>query len=212
MVYIKPLGLWADIYLGSWDGSKLVSAYNQVCVTGTSAKAMHGLMMAEEYGLVSKALPSYDEFIVAAKGTPESDHISTGAVPTGAGGHVGTLGKRIISNYGLEDCVGVLWQWSKDLAEDYHQVYNSATAYRGSYYATANDYYLNGYSWVDNPVYNSTVDTVKRGSCSGLLRRLLLGGGYGLAVAYCGSRTVYCNYSGAFLSALIGGRGFCRKR
>ena len=45
MVWIPQIGLWADIYLGSWNGSNLVSKFNQVCVTGTSAKAMHGIMI-----------------------------------------------------------------------------------------------------------------------------------------------------------------------
>ena len=211
MVWIKEIGKWVDIYLGSWDGSKLVSAYNQVCVTGASAKAMHGIMMAEEYGLVSKELPSYDEFIVAAKGSPEGVQISTGAIPAGAGGHVATSGQRIISNYGLEDCTGVLWQWGKDCPEDYHQVYNSASSYRGSYYATANDYWLTGYNWVDKPVYHPTVDTVKRGSCFGLLRRLFFGG-ICTGGSFCGSRSVSCNAFGAYLGAAIGGRGFASKR
>ena len=211
MVWIPQIGLWADIYLGSWNGSKLVSAYNGVPVTGTSSKAMHGIMMAEEYGLVNKCLPSYDNFIIAAKGTPEGSHISTDAVPTGAGGHIDKSSRRIISNYGLEDCCGVLWQWGRDCPEHYLASGGNATTYRGAYWDGTNPY-LTGYNWHDIPVYNSTVDSVKRGSCGGLLRRLVFGGGYGYAVAYCGSRAVYGDAFGTLLGVNIGGRGFSKVR
>ena len=209
MVWIPEIGLWADIYLCSWNGSNLESKFNQECVTGESTKKMHGIMMAEELGLVGKRLPTYDEFIVCAKGTPEGDHISTGAVPTGAGGHVGTKGARIISNYGLEDCVGVLWQWSSTLAEHYG-ISGSNTSYTS--YWDSKSYWLNGYAWQDISVYNPTVDTIKRGSCFGLLRRLLLGGHYGDALAICGSRAVACDCFGSLLHVKLGGRGFCGDR
>lgn len=208
MVWIQEIGLWADIYLCSWNGSNLVSKFNQECVTGTSTKAMHGIMMAEELGLVGKRLPTYDEFIVCAKGTPEGDHISTGAVPTGAGGHVGTFGARIISNYGLEDCVGVLWQWSSTLAEHYGTSGSNTAYWRDN----STDYWLSGYDWKDISVYNPTVDAVKRGSCYGLLRRLLLGGGYDASLTSCGSRMASCYDFGSLLFVSVGGRGFCRMR
>lgn len=211
MVWIPQIGLWADIYDGSWNGSKLVSVYNGVPVTGTSSKAMHGIMMAEEYGLINKRLPTYDEFIVAAKGTPEGSHISTDASPSGTGGHIDKSSRRIISNYGLEDCCGVLWQWSSTLAENYLRSGGNATTYRGSSWNGSN-YYLDNYEWQDIPVYNSTVDSVKRGSCSGLLRRLFFGGSYGGTVADCGSRAVHAHAFGARLAAYIGGRGFSKVR
>lgn len=201
MVWIPQIGLWADIYDGSWNGSKLVSVYNGVPVTGTSSKAMHGIMMAEEYGLINKRLPTYDEFIVAAKGTPEGSHISTDAAPSGTGGHIDKSSRRIISNYGLEDCCGVLWQWGSDYCETTpNMTYNSA------------NYWVDGLYWIDNPVYNPTVDTVKRGSCNGLLRRLIFGGSYSNSVSSCGSRAVICHNFGTRLLAYIGGRGFSRKR
>ena len=211
MAWIPQIGLWADIYLGSWNGSNLVSTYNGVPVTGTSSKAMHGLMFAEEYGLVNKRLPTYDDFIVCAKGTPEGSHISTDAAPTGAGGHIDKSGRRIISNYGLEDCCGVLWQWSSTLAENCLRSGGNATTYRGSSWNGSN-YYLDNYELQDAPVYNSTVDTVKRGSSYGLLRRLFVGGNYGDAVAVCGSRAVDAFNFGALLGAFVGGRGFSEKR
>ena len=206
MVWIPEIGLWADIYLCSWNGSNLESRFNQECVKGESTKKMHGIMMAEELGLVGKRLPTYDEFIVCAKGTPEGDHISTGAVPAGAGGHVGTKGARIISNYGLEDCVGVLWQWSSTLAEHY------GTSGSNTSFWSNNNYFLSNYAWQDISVYNPTVDTIKRGSCPGLLRRLLLSGDYGHALADCGSRAVHCANFGSRLSVDFGGRGFCGVR
>lgn len=208
MVYIPPIGMWGDIYLGSWNGTNLVSKYNQVCVTGESAKKMHGLMFAEEYGLVNKRLPSYDEFIVWAKGTPEGSHISTDAVSTGAGGHVDKSNRRIISNYGLEDCCGVLWQWTRNYAEHYGTSGNNTSYWNGN-----NDsYFLVGYAWQDVSVYNSTVDTVKRGSSWGLLRQLRVGGSYDDGVARVGSRCVDTFSFGTYLYSIVGGRGFSAER
>ena len=37
--------------------------------------------------------------------------IQGAADPVTTGGHVDTAGRRMISNYGLEDCCGALWQW-----------------------------------------------------------------------------------------------------
>ena len=206
MVWIPETGLWADIYLCSWNGSNLESRFNQECVTGGNTKSMHGIMMAEELGLVGKRLPTYDEFIVCAKGTPEGDHISTGALPTGSGGHVGTKGARIISNYGLEDCVGVLSQWSSTLAEHY------GTSGSNTSYWDGGSSFLNNYEWQDISVYNSRVDTMRHGSCSGLLRRLFLGGSYNYPLAYCGSRMAQCDYFGSYNIISVGGRGFCKMR
>lgn len=211
MVYDSGLGLWSDIYLASWNGSNLVSVYNGVPVTGTSTKAMHGIMMAEELGKVGKFLPSYDEFIVSAKGTPEGDHLSTGAAPAGAGGHTNTGSKRIISNSGLEDCCGVLWQWGRDCPEHYLASGGNATTYKGAYWNGSNPY-LDGYNWQDTVVYNSTVDSVKQGSSHGLLRRFLFGCCFSDTLSNCGSRAANWNNFGTRLNDALGGRGFSKVR
>ncbi len=78
MVWIEGLGIWVDIYLGSYNGSKLVSAYGALTADGSSSPAFHGEKFAEYAGLVGKRLVRRDEFIVFAKGSNEETSISGG--------------------------------------------------------------------------------------------------------------------------------------
>ena len=105
MVYVEGLGKWYDIYLASWDGAKLVSAYGGTIADGASARKYHGLKFNEDFGRIGKHLPSWDEFMVFAKGSNEQTSISGAADPGTTGGHRDTAGRRMISNDGLEDCV-----------------------------------------------------------------------------------------------------------
>lgn len=166
---------------------------------------MHGLLFAENYGKVKKMLPKYDDFIIFAKGSPEGTNIYGSSAPTGAGGHIDTNSRRIISNYGIEDCTGVIWQWGSDHAENYLANGGNATTYRGSYH-TSGQQWLNGYAWDDVSVYNSNVDTTKMGSAYSLLRRFLFGGGWA-GGSSCGSRCVSCDAFGSALNGDIAGRG-----
>lgn len=70
--------------------------------------------------------------------------------PNTTGGHVDTAGRRMISNIGLEDCCGVLWQFAMDLG------------------------FAGGSDWT-NSVYNSLVDDRSYGQTYGALYRLRLG-------------------------------------
>ena len=191
MVWIAGIGKWVDIYLNSWNGSKLVSAYGTTIADGASSKKFNGSMFAEYIGLVGKKLISYDEFNVLAKGSNEMTNIKNSADPGTAGGHVDTNNRRMISNYGCEDCCGVLWQFGSDLFDSYDCK---------SVIWTETNYYLSGYQWKPNSVYNSGFDTAQYGSAHGLLRRVLLGGAW-LYGAYCGSRCAPCrNFSAVGLS------------
>ena len=198
MVYIPEVNKWVDIYLASWDGSKLVSAYNGIIADGTSSPNFHGEKFVETFGLVNKQLPSRDDFMVFAKGSNEGTNILGSADPNTTGGHVDTNNRRMISNYGLEDCCGALLQWTNDCPE----------AQSVSY--TAGNYGMSSYSWVANPVYNPNVDSQSYGSCLGLLRRLVVGGVW-FGSSDCGSRCVAASYFGSFVYAL-GGRGFATPR
>lgn len=115
MVYIEPLDLWADIYLNSWDGEKVVSEYGAVIADGASARSYHWWRWAEEFNLLKKRLPHRWEFRELADGSPEAVNITGSADPNTTGGHAATNSQRIISKYGCEDCTGVLWQWGSDL-------------------------------------------------------------------------------------------------
>lgn len=200
MVWIPERNLWVDIYLNSWDGAKLVSVFGGVTADGESTPKFHGEKFVEALGLVNKKLPARDDFVVFAKGSNEGTNILGSADPNTTGGHVDTNNRRMISNYGLEDCCGALWQWSQDCME----------FYPGATWGT-NDYWLSGYAWQTKPVYNPNCDTQSYGSCFGLLRRLLLGGSWG-ASAYCGSRCVPAFNFGTCLNADFGSRGCATNR
>ena len=162
MVYVEPLNVWISIYIMSWDGSKLVSAYNGVQADGTSAKPFSGTEFAEYLAKVNMRLPRYDEFVVFAKGIQECVNVKGSKDVNKTGGHYTTDNKRIISSYGIEDCVGVIWQWLSDV-------------------------FGSGFSASWNTSSNRD-DRNTRGDCwGGGLRRALAGGGWGNG-AYCGSR------------------------
>lgn len=162
MVYVKPLNVWISIYLMSWDGSKLVSTYNGVQADGASAKAFSGTEFAEYLARANMRLPKYDEYVIFAKGIEECVNVKGSADVNTTGGHYTTNSKRIVSNYGIEDCAGVIWQWLSDVF--------------GSDFAI---------SW--NTSSNRDARNT-RGDCyGGGLRRALAGGRWGDG-ANCGSR------------------------
>ena len=182
MVYSPETHMWYDIYLASWDGSKLVSVFGGVTADGASSKPFHGEMFAECAGQINKELISRDEFIVVAKGSNERTaiHGSTDAGTTG--GHVDTANRRMISNIGLEDCCGFLWQWCKQ----------SGSA--------------NGSSGWTNSTYNSSIDGSETyGSTYGNYYRAVVGGAWDHS-SYCGSRCVSVYALSALVIAHCGGR------
>ena len=115
-----------------------------------------------------------------AKGIEEGVNISGSKDYNTTGGHVTTSGRRMISNYGIEDPSGYMWQWGSDLLE------SMSSSHSG------NNMYMDGYDWSDLSVYNSDIDSTKRGSCLGFLRRVRFGGWWG-GGADCGSRSAGCN-------------------
>lgn len=202
MVWCSEINKWVDIYLASWDGSGLASAYGATIADGASSPNFHGEKFAEYMGLVNKSLLWRDEFIVVAKGSNENTNINGSTDPVTAGGHVDTASRRMISNYGLEDCCGALWQCGHDCTEFYPGATWNPTTVQS----------LGGYAWQESSVYHSGTDSQKYGSCYGLLRRLRLGGGWGSG-AYCGSRSTYCrNFSAYGGNADIGARGASEPR
>lgn len=117
MVYVGELDFWADIYLQSGGGTDTASVYGGTPRTGQTM-SQH----VEDLFRVGKT-PLYDEeFQCAAEGSNQGTSIRGGAAPVTTGGHVDTAGRRMISNYGLEDCCGVLWQWLAGWSHGSHQV------------------------------------------------------------------------------------------
>ena len=188
MVWIKGINKWVDIYLPSWNGSKFISAFGATIADGASATKFNGERFAEYAPTSNKILCSRDEFIYFAKGSNEGTQISTGADPGTTGGHTDTAGRRMISNYGLEDCCGALWQWSREYFED-----TPGSTWNGSDGTVETpNFYLSGYAWNNYSVYNANYDAQEFGSCHGFLRRLLLGGDW-IDGAHCGSRCSNCH-------------------
>ena len=188
MVYSEELNLWCDIYLASWDGSKLVSINGATTVDGTSAKPMHGEAFVENFAKVKKRLPFRNEFQVIAKGSNEGTAINGAADAGSTGtGHVDTAGRRMISNIGCEDCCGFLWQWTGD-------IWNA-----------------NGTTWTSINVAAIDGTGVTYGQMYGTLHRFIVGGAWDNA-AKCGSRCVAGHHSSVVVHAAFGARGFAEPR
>lgn len=229
MVYIRNIGKWVDIYLSGWTGSKLQSAYGATIADGatthTTGSGIHGEKFVEYLGEVKKRLMTRDEFIVIAQGTPELVNINGSSDPGTTGGHVMTNGYRCISNFALEDCTGVLWQWVSDCYE--HTAYNKSGTQVNSYWNlrdTTQRYWLDGYFWdstttsitevngrILSSVYNPTCDSNWHGSAYGILRRGLVGGDWDNG-AYCGPRCVNCHDFSSLLDSDLSARGVAEPR
>lgn len=184
--YEELTDCWIAIYLPSWDGTKLVSVYNGVIADGSSAKKWHGEAFYEQFVKQGMRLVWRHEFQMGAKGSNEQTNIQGSSDPNTTGGHVDTAGRRMISNIGLEDCCGVLWQFAMDLG------------------------FAGGSGWT-NSVYHSAVDDRNYGQTYGTLYRLLLGSSWN-AGAYCGSRSAYCSVSSASVAVISSSRSASEPR
>ena len=184
--YEELTDCWIAIYLPSWDGTKLVSVYNGVIADGSSAKKWHGEAFYEQFVKQGMRLVWRHEFQMGAKGSNEQTNIQGSSDPNTTGGHVDTAGRRMISNIGLEDCCGVLWQFSMDLG------------------------FAGGSGWT-NSTYNSNVDDRSYGQTYGTLYRLLLGSSWAHG-ANCGSRSAHCAASSAGVYVGSSSRGASEPR
>ena len=184
--YEELTDCWIAIYLPSWDGTKLVSVYNGVIADGSSAKKWHGEAFYEQFAKQGMRLVWRHEFQMGAKGSNEQTNIQGSSDPNTTGGHVDTAGRRMISNIGLEDCCGVLWQFAMDLG------------------------FAGGSGWT-NSVYHSAVDDRSYGQTYGTLYRLLLGSRWAYG-SFCGSRSASCYASSAVVTVDNSSRGASEPR
>lgn len=184
--YEELTDCWIAIYLPSWDGTKLVSVYNGVIADGASTKKWHGEAFYEQFAKQGMRLVWRHEFQMGAKGSNEQTSIQGSSDPNTTGGHVDTAGRRMISNIGLEDCCGVLWQFSMDLG------------------------FAGGSGWTSS-VYNSSVDDRSYGQTYGTLYRLLLGSRWGNG-SDCGSRSAACDDTSAGVVVHYSSRGASEPR
>ena len=106
MVYVKQLDFWSDIYLQSGSRANTRSMH-----LGTVTKSQSYSEHLEDLFTVGKTALYDEEFSCAAEGSNQRTNIQGSADPITTGGKVDTAGRRMISNYGLEDCAGAYWQW-----------------------------------------------------------------------------------------------------
>ena len=186
MVYDSGTDVWVDIYLASYSGSyatdnlKMVSAYGGVIADGTSTEKFHWYKFSQVFATQKKRLLTQREFVAMSIGSNQSTNILGSADPNTTGGHKDTTSRRMISNIGVEDACGALWQWGCESGGAY-----GAAAYVNAY--DANDKNVGGQSYIE--------------SC-----RAVLGGSWVDGVI-CGSRGSGWNYGPLFLHGAFAGRG-----
>ncbi len=111
---LSRAGVWVDIYLPSVSGSTLVSVNNATIADGTSSPAFHCYKFEQWFARQGMKSISQLEFFAASDGANQSTNITGSADPGTTTGHTDTAGRRMISNEGVEDICGVLWQWTRD--------------------------------------------------------------------------------------------------
>lgn len=196
MVWVPECNAWVDIYMTSYANGKAASIYGGTMLDGDSTPMIHGDKAQELLGLVGKRLPRRDDFIVYAKGSNEGTNINGSSNPNTSGGHSDTAGRRMISNYGIEDCCGAQWEWGADIFEATPGMTHSGT-----------NQWVDGLFWAEYPVYNADIDgSSHHGQVYGLLRRVRFGGGWGDGAA-CVSRCASCDFCPARRDGSIGARG-----
>ncbi len=213
MVYAGN-GLWVDIYLASTVNDELVSEYNTYPQSGGTATAYpnsptpyyHWYNFVDRFAEVNKRLPVQSEFMRFALGSNEEVNIAdasfsgktTGGNRTYDGYHTAynpntVPQRRMISNFGVEDCTGALWQWINE------------TGHTG-----ADASYVVQDTALDSPLENSNSldyqDGLGRGEGYQVPVRGVVGGRWDDG-SECGSRGVNWNYSPLALSTILGARG-----
>lgn len=161
MVYDSSIHKWIDIYLASGTGASTASVYN-----ATISDSRNWMDFVDDGHAVKKRLLDDDEFQNIAAGSNEETNITGSTDPVTTGGHVDTIGRRMISNIGCEDCSGTISQWLRT---------PSARLSDGTVGA-----------WYDLPGAKGSFFTYGTNSYGNT--QLLTGGDWGLGVI-CGSRS-----------------------
>jgi len=106
--------IWVDIYLASGTGASTVSVNG-----GTISDTRNWMDFVDDGGAVGKRMLTDIEFQLIATGSNEETNIAGSADPGTTTGHSDTAGRRMISNIGVEDSCGVLWQWLNEQSAKY---------------------------------------------------------------------------------------------
>lgn len=177
MRYVPELDGWKTIYMQSGTGTNTVFEYG---ATHTRSRDYWGHEF--DVGMVGMELISSLAFTVSAQGVEPLKAIQGKAESycLTAGGHVNESGRRILSNGGDEDDVGVLWQVTSHIA------------------ATG------GSNWAQAGSFNDT-KAYQYGSCM----RLIVGGAWS-ASGYTGPSCRIGSDPALHLATDVGARGWCR--
>jgi len=173
-------GKWVDIYLPSVSGSTLVSVNGGTIADGTSSPAFHAYKFEQWFARQGMATISQLEFFAISQGANQGTNITGSADPGTTTGHTDTAGRRMISNEGVEDTCGVMWQWTRDQG--------------GNMTSAA---WANAYDGNDSGVGGQHYQAPYRG---------MLGGNWGNGVL-CGSRGSVWAYSPLALHDNVSARG-----
>lgn len=177
---LSSSGVWVDIYLPSVSGTTLVSVNGGTIADGATSPAFHCYKFEQWFARQGMKSISQLEFFAASQGANQSTNISGSSDPGTTSGHTDTAGRRMISNEGVEDLCGAIWQWTRDQGG----IVTSTTfdiAYDGN----------------DSGVGGKHVQAPYRG---------VLGGVWGGGVV-CGSRGSVWGYSPFSLDSDLSGRG-----
>jgi len=163
MVFSEQANLWVDIYLASGTGANTASVFN-----GTISDNRNWMDFVDDGSSVKKRLLNDSQFQVIASGSNEKTNIFGSADPVTTGAHVDTASRRMISNIGVEDACGVIWQWLLDQSYRYDggaHTHSQTITYKGSptgvaVYKDQAETKLNATtsSGVDETVVSSSVD------------------------------------------------------
>jgi len=142
---------------------------------------MNWYTITERLMLVGKRLPTYNEWIRTAVGSPQGlAGSNTNAWSASTDKQAAGFVERAVSSIGCRDCVGNVWEWLSDII-----------ATGGGTEAWSNPMAGQGQIWT-----------------YGNLRALIAGGSY-FNGALCGARTVCTIYSPWETHASFGARGAC---
>ncbi|MBI2758801.1 MAG: hypothetical protein HYX49_08995 [Chloroflexi bacterium] len=110
-VYDPKDGIWKGIYLVN---TSYLSQYNTPKLVN-----VNWMDITTYLGSIGARLLRDREFQLGAEGSSEGTSITGSADTPNTGGHVDTAGRRIISNIGCEDMVGLIWQWLDEQSYQY---------------------------------------------------------------------------------------------
>ena len=182
MVYVSSISAWVDIYLFTGTGTTTTS------VNGASyADTVTQYNFVDYAALQKKRLLFDHEFTSAATGCNEGTNVTGSAEQNTTTGHTDTAGRRMLSNFFIEDCAGVLWQWLND----------SLMSADGSA------------SWARKDVTGSRGQVYSQGTY-GFYK--LIAGSYCPYGAYCGSRSRNLSIWAWYSGSNVGGRALSQRR